>query len=139
MNQISQSDDDPARNPRITELIGVYDADATLIGELSYWVGARLGVRHCSLCDITHSLFRKKSEWTEAADKLQNDLGVSFLAFHRNDQPADVKEVINGAYPAVVARLANNKLKLFMDEAQISACGKSPEAFIAAITNQVLN
>ena len=27
----------------ITELIGVYDADSTLLGEVSYWIGARLG------------------------------------------------------------------------------------------------
>ena len=38
----------------VRELIGVYDADATLWGEVSYWVGARLGQRHCSLCDIMH-------------------------------------------------------------------------------------
>ncbi|GDX28913.1 hypothetical protein LBMAG13_13430 [Actinomycetes bacterium] len=31
----------------MSQLIGVYDADATLWGEISYWVGARLGVRHC--------------------------------------------------------------------------------------------
>lgn len=124
-------------NLKITELIGVYDADATLIGELSYWVGARFGIRHCSLCDITHSLFRKKSEWTQAANKLQNDLGVTFLAFHRDDQPADVKKMIAGAYPAVVARLTNNQLQLFMSDKEITACDKSPEAFIAAITKKL--
>ena len=40
-------------NTRTTELIGVYDADATIIGEISYWIGARLGIRHCSLWAFT--------------------------------------------------------------------------------------
>jgi hypothetical protein len=122
---------------KITQLIGVYDADATLIGELSYWLGARIGVRHCSLCDITHSLFRKRSNWQDAATKLQNDLGIEFKAFHRNDQPEDVKKVIAGLYPAVVARDENNQLHLFMSESEISACGKSPENFLRAIENKI--
>ncbi len=122
---------------KIVQLIGVYDADATLFGEISYWLGARIGVRHCSLCDITHSLFRKRSEWQEAATKLQNEFGVEFKAFHRNDQPADVKKLINGAYPAVVARDDKNQLHLFMNESEISACGKSPENFLRAIETKI--
>lgn len=122
---------------RITELIGVYDADATLIGELSYWIGARLGVRHCSLCDITHSLFRVKSAWLSAASKLKSESDISFKAYHRNDQPDDVRAVLDGAYPAVVARDQNNELRLFMNEAEIISCGKSPEDFIAAINAKI--
>ncbi len=57
---------------RVTTLFGVYDADATLWGEMSYWVGARLGVRHCGLCDITHDgskitirpTFSKDQQWS---------------------------------------------------------------------------
>ena len=31
----------------VRELIGVYDADGTLIGEVRYRIGARLGRTHC--------------------------------------------------------------------------------------------
>ena len=48
----------------------MYDADHTLIGEVSYWVGARLGRRHCALCDITHGLFTPKRDWTECRASL---------------------------------------------------------------------
>jgi hypothetical protein len=44
-------------------LIGVYKADGGLIGELSYFLGHLIGVRECSLCDITHSPFKKKGEF----------------------------------------------------------------------------
>jgi hypothetical protein len=30
----------------VIEFIGVYDADATLIGEISYWLKARVGAAH---------------------------------------------------------------------------------------------
>ena len=121
----------------IIELFGVYDADATLVGEASYWIGARLGIRHCSLCDITHSLFREKSQWRECVARLQKDHGVTFHAFHRNDQPEKVRQVINGSYPAVVAQHANGSLTLFLNAEEISECGIEPEAFYRKIVDSL--
>lgn len=117
----------------MTQLIGVYDADATVWGELSYWVGARLGVRHCSLCDITHGKFREKAEWRNC----RQELGIEFSTFHRNDQPDDVRDFLNGNYPAVVLRDDNGSLILLMDELQISECGHSPELFVAEILRRL--
>lgn len=107
------------------------------MGELAYWVGARLGVRHCSLCDITHSLFRVKPSWLEVANKLESEFGIFFKAYHRNDQPADIRTVIAGIYPAVVARNENKELYLFMNDVEIAGCGKSPEAFLNVITEKL--
>lgn len=84
----------------VTEFIGIYDADSTIIGEISYWVGARLGKRHCSLCDITHGLFTKRAEWQDCLEGLP----VPFVAFHRNDAPPDVLHHARGRFPCVVAR-----------------------------------
>lgn len=84
----------------ITELIGVYDADSTLLGEVSYWVGARLGTSHCSLCELTHGLFTKKSEWTQCAESL----AIPFRLFHRDDAPHDVLVALAGEFPAVLQR-----------------------------------
>jgi hypothetical protein len=84
----------------ITELIGVYDADSTLLGEISYWVGARLGITHCSLCELTHGLFTKKSEWNQCAESL----AIPFRLFHRDDAPHDVLAALTGQFPAVLQR-----------------------------------
>jgi hypothetical protein len=84
----------------ITELIGVYDADSTLLGEVSYWVGARFGITHCSLCEITHGLFTKKSEWKQCAESFT----VPFHLFHRDDAPHDVLVALAGEFPAVLQR-----------------------------------
>jgi len=86
-----------------TELIGVYDADSTLLGEISYWVGARLGTANCSLCELTHGLFTKKSEWRKCADSL----AVPFRLFHRDDAPGDVLIALAGKFPAVLQRTTN--------------------------------
>ncbi len=127
------STDQSKASDSVIELFGVYDADATLVGEASYWIGARLGIRHCSLCDITHSLFREKSQWRECVDRLQRDHNVTFRAFHRNDQPDNVRQVINGAYPAVVAIGASGTASLFLSADQIAECGADPEAFYRKI------
>lgn len=87
----------------ITELIGVYDADSTLLGEISYWVGARLGITHCSLCELTHGLFTKKSEWTQCAESLT----IPFRLFHRDDAPDDVLTALASQFPAVLQRTPN--------------------------------
>lgn len=121
---------------RITHLFGVYDADATLIGEASYWIGARLGIRHCSLCDITHSLFTEKSEWQQCVAQLEQEHGIIFKSFHRDDQPHEVKTVINGKYPAVVARDEQNGYSLFMSAEQINQCKKSPQRLLQAIIDR---
>jgi hypothetical protein len=116
----------------VRELIGVYDADATLWGEVSYWVGARLGQRHCSLCDITHGMFTKKSEWQTCAAALP----VPFAAFHRNDQPADVRACIGNQLPAVVAR-TDLGVVMFVSAAELETCHGNPEALAALLTSRV--
>ena len=82
------------------QLIGVYDADATIIGEVSYWIGARLGIRHCSLCDVTHGLISEKASWRACRE----DLPLPFVTFHRNDMPADVRAAVGSELPAVAIR-----------------------------------
>ena len=97
----------------ITELIGVYDADSTLLGEISYWVGARLGTAHCSLCELTHGLFTKKSEWKQCAESLS----IPFQLFHRDDAPPDVIAALVGQFPAVLQRTTEGlKVILTKDE-----------------------
>ena len=118
---------------KIKNLFGVYDADATILGEMSYWLGARIGIRHCSLCDITHSLFREKVAWQNCQSELLTNHGVNFQAFHRNDQPDGVRKVIDGQYPAVVAEDTDGNFFLFMDDLAITACGKDPQQFLARI------
>jgi hypothetical protein len=108
-------------NP-IVEFIGIYDADSTVRGEISYWIGARIGRAHCSLCDITHGLFTPKKQWKQCA----NDLSVPFVTFHRNDAPADVLEACEGKFPVVLARTSDS-LKVVVSNEELDALEGSPE------------
>lgn len=127
----------PVADSTIVALFGVYDADATIVGEVSYWIGARFGVRHCSLCDITHSLIKEKSEWQNCQKLLAQEHGVDFQAFHRNDAPISVRVVAGGSYPVVISKNVAGHFEIFMDNAAISSCGKSAQAFLDEIISRL--
>ena len=114
----------------ITELIGVYDADSTLFGEISYWVGARLGITHCSLCELTHGLFTKKSEWTQCAESL----AIPFRLFHRDDAPHDVIAALAGQFPAVLQR-TNNGVSVILTKDELEHFDGRTSDFAQWITN----
>lgn len=89
-------------------LVGVYDADGTLRGEVTYWVGARLGRRHCSLCDITHGSVRERREWRSC----RAGLPIPFDTYHRDDQPDAVRASSGSRAPVVVAETTSGVVVL---------------------------
>ena len=121
--------DDAAPGRTILRLVGVYDADATLRGELAYWVGARLGRRHCSLCDITHGSVRAKPEWKACVAGLP----VPFDTFHRDDQPDEVRAAAAGVTPIVIAETEHG-LKVLLSPAGLDNCNGSIDRLVDAIT-----
>jgi hypothetical protein len=118
----------------VTEFIGVYDADSTLIGEVSYWIGARLGVTHCSLCELTHGLFTQKSEW-KACTK---ELSVPFHAFHRNDAPSEVLAALAGEFPVVLQRTAEGLCVILTKQALEEFEGHTAD-FAVWLSNYLIN
>lgn len=118
---------------RIIRLIGVYNAEGSLSGELTYWIGARLGTAHCALCDITHGLVRERADWRACRAALP----VPFVTFHKDDQPADVRALLAGAAPAVVAAVAgagDGHLVLLLGAEALERCGSSPERLVVALS-----
>jgi hypothetical protein len=118
----------PSAGPQIHRLVGVYDADSTLIGEISYWVGARLGRKHCSLCDITHGSVRERSEWKVC----RAELPVPFDTFHRNDQPEAIRSATEGQAPVVVAE-SEIGTTLLLAPSDLEMCGGSIDRLVEAI------
>ncbi len=119
---------------RVRRLVGVYDADGTMLGELSYFVGARLGRAHCALCDITHGLVRERTDWRAARD----DLPVEFVTYHRDDQPDDVRAAIGDRLPAVVAETASG-VTLLLGGDELEACDGDPQSLIAEVRRAVID
>lgn len=109
--------------------MGVYDADSSLRGEVAYWVGARLGRTHCSLCDITHGMFRERADWNEC----RAGLPVPFDTYHRNDQPDQVRAATGDTAPVVAAE-TDTRIVVLLDADQLEACNGSPERLVDALT-----
>lgn len=113
---------------QVMEFIGIYDADATLWGEVSYWIGARLGRRHCALCDITHGLFTRRRDWTSCA----SELPAPFVTFHRNDAPDDVRLAAGDRLPCVLMRTASG-VHMALDPSAVEACQGEPRRLLEAL------
>lgn len=110
----------------IRRLVGVYDADHTLQGELRYWVGARLGRSHCALCDISHGWVRTKHQWRE----YRAGLGVPFDTVHRDDQPEGTRAL--GTLPLVAAE-TDHTFVLLLDGDALERCTGSVALLASAI------
>jgi len=109
---------------RVERLVGIYDADGTVLGELRYWLGARVGRAHCALCDITHGLVREREDWRACRDELP----VPFDTVHRDEVPDDVA--------VVVERLPAGCEELLGPD-DLEACAGDPAALVAAVRRAV--
>ena len=116
----------------IVRLVGVYHADGTLRGELTYFVGTRLGRAHCSLCDITHGAVRERAAWRQC----RAGLPVPFDTYHRDDQPDAVRTASGDTTPVVVAETDGGVVTLVGPD-ELAACGGSIDALLAAIERGV--
>ena len=110
-------------------LVGVYDADGTVLGELAYLVKATVGRSHCSLCDITHGRLRERADWRACRDQLP----VPFTTYHRNDQPDTLRAAAGGVAPTVVAETGDGGVVVLLGPAEIARCGASPQLLVDAI------
>lgn len=117
---------------RIVRLVGIYNADGTVLGELRYWIGARRGSAHCSLCDITHGSVLPKRDWRQCASALP----VPFETFHRNDQPDDARPISASGLPVVLAETTVGMV-LLLGQSDLDRCHGDPAALVTAIERAV--
>ena len=113
----------------VTSLTGVYHADGTVIGELRYWVGARLGRAHCALCDITHGSVRERPQWRTARGRLP----VPFTAVHLDERSAQELAASDGRTPCVLAHTGDG-VEVLIGARELDACDADPERLVATIT-----
>lgn len=110
-------------------LTGVYDADGGAIGELRYWIGARLGRAHCSLCEVTHSAIKERREWSET----RSTLSVEFRTLHRDEQSEAVSAATNGLFPAVVAQDEFGEVYLLLGAEDIKEIARQSQPHLALV------
>lgn len=118
---------------RVTALTGVYHADGSLRGELSYVVGRALGRAHCALCDITHGAVRERAEWRSCRARLP----VPVATVHLDERSPEVARATEGWTPAVVAHTDDGAVVRLLGPDDLEACGASPEVLVVAIERAV--
>ena len=111
-----------------TRLLGIYRADGGLRGELRYLAGHYLRGQSCSLCDITHSPFRRKAAWDTAVA----DLGVPFDLLHLNELDADLAAHVGDDAAMVIGEHPTGRITL-MDNDDLTRLHGDVAAFFAEL------
>lgn len=125
----------PPKSP-ITRVIGVYDAEGSLRGEISYLLRRTFAGRHCALCDITHGSVRMRSSWEKCTGDFTARHGVAVHLAHLDDAPRSVLDQANFKAPAVYLERLDGTVELLMTAADLAACENSPDRFFAHLESE---
>jgi glutaredoxin len=110
-------------------LVGVYKADGGFIGELSYFFGHLIGVRECSLCDVTHSPVRKKAAFKKFEERLLSEFGLEFRLVHLNERTEAELAASEGRAPCVLLEYSDGSLSMLIDWQDLKVIKGSVEKF----------
>ena len=114
----------------VVEVVGVYDADGGVVGELTYVVGHLLGRYSCSLCDLTHGSVRRRPEW----DAMVARLPVPVRLVHRNEATDDERGAWSvSGLPAVVGVRADGTRTVLLGPTGLADLDGSVPAFERAL------
>ena len=110
-------------------LIGVYKADGGLLGEISYFFGHLVGIRSCSLCDITHSPVKKKNAFKAFEKRLADKHGIKIKLVHLNERTEAELAASQGREPCVLLQYEDGSISMFLDFVELKAAGGSVSSF----------
>ena len=116
----------------IERLVGVYRADGGVRGEFRFLIDHYLRGESCSLCDITHSPFRRKATWDEQVEKL----GIPFTLLHLNELDEDLTAFVDGRAACVVAQTAEG-WTFVLDNEELAALDGSVEGFFTLLRERL--
>ena len=120
------------RVPGITKLIGIYDADGGIFGEIKYFASKIFSSNHCSLCDITHG--NSKNEW----NKCEKQLPMTIDFVHLNERNETIAKYTNGATPCVIGKTATGYVTI-ISKKEMNECNGNPAKFEALIKLKLEN
>lgn len=116
----------------MTRIVGVYNADGSILGELNFAIRKVIGKSDCGLCDLTHGWnpFGKPS-WRNACSASSIEIEL----VHRDELTSDQNEVA-GDLPAVIA-LLDGAWKELMSAEDISCFKGNGSGFLVEIERLV--
>jgi hypothetical protein len=102
-------------------LIGIYNADGGIVGELTYFFGHLIGVRSCTLCDISHSPIKKKSSFKALEQHLLVEHGIRVRMIHLNERNEREQKASEGRVPCMLLEYPDQSISMFLDSTDLTA------------------
>jgi hypothetical protein len=106
-------------------LIGIYKADGGIVGELSYFFGHLVGVRSCSLCDISHSPIMKKPSFKALEKHLLAQHAIAMRMIHLNERNDREQKASEGREPCILLEYPDQSISMFLDSSDLTALSGS--------------
>ena len=110
-------------------LIGVYKADGGILAELSHFFGHLVGIKSCSLCDITHSPIKKKNDFKAFEKRLLEERGIAFRLVHMNERTEAEFAASQGREPCVLLKYEDGSISMFLDYVELKTSKGSVRSF----------
>jgi hypothetical protein len=118
-------------------LIGVYNADGGIAGELSYVFGHLIGIRSCSLCDISHSPIKKKSSFKALEQHLLEEHGIMVKMIHLNERNEREQKASEGREPCMLLEYPDQSISMFIDSRDLKALSGSVRSLKNLISSRL--
>jgi hypothetical protein len=118
-------------------LIGVYNADGGIVGELSYVFGHLIGIGSCSLCDISHSPIKKKTSFKELEQHLLEEHGIVVRMVHLNERNEREQKASEGREPCMLLEYPDQSISMFLDATDLKALSGSVNSLKKLITSRL--
>src|SRR4051812_23725851 len=114
-------------------LVGVYNADGSLLGELRYLFGRARGVGHCALCETTHGKLRRRPDFDRACESLDHPLEL----LHRNELTPQLTELVQGRLPCIL--IIEDRAEILLGPEEVEGCAGDPVQLVASINAAILS
>ena len=113
-------------------LIAIYDADASIAGEIRYLLRKVFSNDTCALCDLTHGWSPLgKPAWRQRAETEPN-----IIWLHRDEAPEGLLDAIDGELPCVIAD-HGHRVEMLLDNETLKACEGDFATFTALLEEKL--
>ena len=113
-------------------LIAIYDADASITGEIRYLLRKVFSNNTCALCDLTHGWNPLgKSAWRRRPETEPNVIWL-----HRDEAPEGLLNAVDGELPCVIAD-HGHRVEILLDNEALKACEGDFATFTALLEEKL--
>ena len=117
---------------RDLQVFALFNAEASLLGELRYALAKCLGGDSCALCDISHGWNPLgKSAWRRRSETEPNVIWL-----HRDEAPEGLLNAVDGELPCVIAD-HGHRVEILLDNEALKACEGDFATFTALLEEKL--